>query len=159
MKKIALIILAASTMAVSCKTFKKTGALDTAYQPALNTDTSPKVFSVPEVKEPKPAKTDEKPIAVRKEAITFAMQEDKAGNEDKSYFVIVGSFSNLENAKAYRQELIEEGFTPIILHSAKAGYYRICVNSFKTEMSARQRVHQIRQEFPKYFDSWLLIKE
>lgn len=159
MKKTGLLVLAVTMVFVSCETFKKTSTADAAYEPAINTDTSPKVFSMPEVKVTKPTIAEEKPIAVRKESVTFANQADKTDNENNNYFVIVGSFSSFENAVSYRQGLVDEGFTPIILHSKQAGYYRLCVNSFKSEMDARQKVHQIRDKFPKYFDSWLLIKE
>jgi hypothetical protein len=64
----------------------------------------------------------------------------------------------LDNAKNYRETLLNEGFTPIILHS-ETGYYRVCVNSFKNENEARNRVSELRQAFPKYSDSWLLIKQ
>ena len=125
--------------------------------------TQPKVFSVPAsstetVAKEEPKATDEKPISVRKEQVTFTQQADKSQNESNSYFVIIGSFSQLENAKNYRETLLSEGFTPIILHS-ETGYYRVCVNSYNNEQEARTRISQVRQAFPKYSDIWLLIKE
>jgi len=71
--------------------------------------------------------------------------------------VILGSFSNLNNARNYRETLLNQGFTPIILHS-ETGYYRVCVNSYQNEIEARSRVSQIRQSYPQYADVWLLIK-
>lgn len=142
----------------ACKTTKKQAQSRYTSDPT----TQPKVFSVPEttetaVTEPAPVKDvpSSQPISVRKEQVTFTQQEDKS---DNSYFVIIGSFSQLENAKNYRESLLNEGFTPIILHS-ETGYYRVCVNSFKNEQEARTRVTELRQAFPKYSDSWLLIKE
>jgi len=125
--------------------------------------TQPKVFSVPASNTETTAKketkvADEKPIAVRKEQVTFTQQDDKSKNESNSYFVIIGSFSQLDNAKNYRETLLKEGFTPIILHS-ETGYYRVCVNSYNNEQEARTRISQVRQAFPKYSDIWLLIKE
>lgn len=79
-------------------------------------------------------------------------------NEFNSYFVIIGSFSQLENAKNYCGTLLNEGFEPIILHS-ETGYYRVCVNSYNNEQEARTRIGQVRQTFQKYSDIWLLIKE
>jgi cell division protein FtsN len=139
----------------ACKTTKKQAQSRYTSDPA----TQPKVFSVPEttVTEPAPVKDlpSDQPISVRKEQVTFTQQEDKS---DNSYFVIIGSFSQLDNAKNYRETLLNEGFTPIILHS-ETGYYRVCVNSFKNENEARNRVSELRQAFPKYSDSWLLIKQ
>jgi hypothetical protein len=64
----------------------------------------------------------------------------------------------LNNAKNYRETLLNKGFTPIILHS-ETGYYRVCVNSYQNESDARARVAQIRQTYPEYSDVWLLIKD
>ena len=96
------------------------------------------------------------PVRSQSENFTFAQQSD-ANNYRGSYFVIIGSFSSYENANRYKQELIPQGFNPVVLHS-ESGYYRVCVDSFNDESSARQRVYQIRSQFPKYSDTWMLIK-
>lgn len=142
----------------SCKTAKQQAQSPYTTDPT----TQPKVFTVPtaatveKAEEPKVA--EEKPIAVRKEQVSFTEQSDKIKNETNTFFVIVGSFSQLENAKNSRETLLNEGFTPIILHS-ETGNYRVCINSYKNENEARSRVAQVRQAFPKYADIWLLIKE
>lgn len=158
MKKITLIFTALVFLFSACKTIKQPA------QSAYTTDnTSTKVFTVPG-SETKPADkpvqpvADEKPIAVRTEQVSFTDQDDRSLNEGNTYFVILGSFSQLENAKNYRTTLLDEGFTPIILHS-ETGYYRVCVNSYKNETEARSRIAQVRQNFNKYSDVWLLIKE
>jgi len=84
--------------------------------------------------------------------------EDQATYGSKSFFIIVGSFSSNENAGKFKQELVQKGFKPIVLHS-ETGYYRVCVDSFTDETAARNRVQKIRAEYPKYADSWLLIKK
>ena len=147
------------TMAFSaCKTTKQ------AAQSPYTTDptTQPKVFSVPTGNETATSETpktvSDSPIAVRKEQISFTQQDDKTQNETNSFFIIIGSFSQLDNAKNYRETLLSEGFTPIILHS-ETGYYRVCINSYKIEQEARSRIAQVRQAFPKYSDVWLLVKE
>ncbi|NQU85897.1 MAG: SPOR domain-containing protein [Mariniphaga sp.] len=158
MKKTVVITIMILLSVVSCKTTKKAATTDNAYQTSLNQGTQAKVFSVPETK----TNLDnavEAPITVRREDISFTEQEDESKNEVNTYFIIVGSFSNLDNAKTQRETLVAEGFTPIILQSNTSGYFRICVNSYKNEMEARTRVHQIRRDFTEYFDSWLLIKE
>lgn len=158
MKKTVIFAIVVVMMAVSCKTAKKVQTADNTTQPNIEQGAPAKVFSVPETDEPKPAVTDS-PVTTRKEDISFTQQEDELKNEVNSYFIIVGSFSSLDNAKKYRETLIAEGFTPIILQSNTSGYFRVCVNSFKNETEARTRVQEIRKNFPKYYDSWLLIKQ
>lgn len=158
MNRILFFIVIVVIALASCKNTKKLPQSQYTADPA----TQPKVFTVPETTEttkaePTPIKDipNSKPISIRKEQVTFTQQEDKS---DNSYFVIIGSFSQLDNAKNYRETLLNEGFTPIILHS-ETGYYRVCVNSFKSETDARKRVTELRQTYPKYSDVWLLIKE
>jgi cell division protein FtsN len=159
MKKTVFLFIVALSLLVSCKSTKNARKADNSYQTTLNKETPSKVFSVPETKETKPAVSNDSPITVRKEDISFIKKEDEATNNVNSYFIIIGSFSSLDNAKNYRETLITEGFTPIILQSNTSGYYRVCVNSFKNETDARKRVQEIRAQFPKYLDSWLLIKK
>jgi cell division protein FtsN len=156
MKKIILGTLMIAVALFSCKTTKKTAK--TVPNAQTSTTAPTKVFSVPQTNESKSQTITEKPITSRKEQITFTQQEDKTANESNSYFVIIGSFSQLENAKNFRTTLISEGFTPIIVHS-ETGYYRVCVNSYKNETSARERIAQIRTNYPKYADTWLLITQ
>ena len=143
----------------ACKTTKQQPQSQYTTDPT----TQPKVFAVPGTSdeaatEPVAATPDEKPISTKTEQVSFTQPEDRTGNESNTFFVIIGSFSQLDNAKNYRETLLNEGFTPIILHS-ETGYYRVCVNSYKNETEARTRVRELRQAFPKYSDVWLLIKE
>ena len=155
MKRIMILAAMVVFAFTACKTSKKQP--EVKYVPP--TEAQPKVFTVPETTEAKPAATTtDKPVSMRKEQVTFTDAADKKGNESNTYFVILGSFSNLDNAKNFRETLLNEGFTPIILHS-ETGYYRVCVNSYKGEAEARSRVTEIRQAFPKYADLWLLIKQ
>ncbi|MBN1985345.1 MAG: SPOR domain-containing protein [Prolixibacteraceae bacterium] len=158
MKRIFLITIVSVLVLAACKTTKQTAQSAYTTEPT----TQPKVFSVPagntETVTTTEAKEEEQPISMRKEQVSFTQQSDRVTNETNSFFVIIGSFSQLENAKNYRETLLSEGFTPIILHS-ETGYYRVCVNSYKNEQEARSRVSQVRQAFPKYSDIWLLIKE
>ncbi len=156
MKKILFIALVFAFTA--CKTTKQPAQSQYTADPTVQ----PKVFTVPSTTETETQNVEKvaeaKPIAIRKEQVTFTEQEDRSDNENNTYFVIIGSFGQLDNAKNYRETLLNEGFTPIILHS-ETGYYRVCVNSFKSEKEARTRVTNLRQAFPKYSDVWLLIKE
>jgi cell division protein FtsN len=155
MKRIMFFVVVVAIALSSCKSSKKQPAVQ--YTPP---DAQPKVFTVPETTEAAApaAAVEDKTVSLRKESVTFTDAADKSGNEANTYFVILGSFGQLENAKNFRETLLNEGFTPIILHS-ETGYYRVCVNSYKGETEARGRVREIRQAFPKYADLWLLIKQ
>lgn len=159
MNKQLIFVIAMVFALAACKTTKQQPQSQYTSEPTAK----PKVFTVPEttdVAKPEAVKPAplEKPISLRKEQVTFTQQEDRTDNENNTYFVILGSFSQLDNAKNFRETLLDEGFTPIILHS-ETGYYRVCVNSFKAESEARSRVNDLRQAFPEYADVWLLIKE
>ena len=136
----------------ACKSTKKQ---QVKYTPP---DAQPKVFTVPETTETAKPVAEDKSVSLRKESVTFTEAADKTGNEANTFFVILGSFGQLDNAKSFRETLLNEGFSPIILHS-ETGYYRVCVNSYKGEAEARSRVTEVRQAFPKYADLWLLIKQ
>lgn len=159
MNRIALLLTALVLVFSACKTTKQP-----AQSQYTSDNTATKVFTVPgsetQTVADKPVQpvADDKPIAVKKEQVSFTDQQARSENEGNTFFVIIGSFSQLENAKNYRTTLLDEGFTPIILHS-ETGYYRVCVNSYKNEKEARSRITQIRQGFEKYSDVWLLIKE
>jgi cell division protein FtsN len=153
MKRILFFVTLAVITLSACKTTKKQPEVQ--YTPPT---AQPKVFTVPETTEAaKPAAADNS-VSLRKESVTFTEAADKTKNEANTYFVILGSFGQLDNAKNFRETLLNEGFSPIILHS-ETGYYRVCVNSYKSEAEARSRVTEIRQAFPKYADLWLLIKQ
>lgn len=169
MKKIIVAVLALSMLSSGCKVFQKLKKDDQPAAGSIQDDGQTKVFSVPgtksEIRENptsdtmyEQAEETEKPVRVQSETFTFSQKEDQVKNENNSYFVIIGSFSSNENANRYKQELTPQGFSPIVLKS-ETGYYRVCVNSFTDESDARSRVHQIRSDFPQYYDTWLLIKK
>ena len=152
MKKVFFILAAVAICFASCKSKKAT---QSAFEPAVQktvATTEPKVFQVPEqVEAPKQV---EESIPIRKESFTFTESKDETLN---SYFIILGSFRNMENARKFRQELMTQGFTPIIVES-ETGYFRVTVDSYTNESDARSRLLQIRQNYSKYNDAWLLIK-
>ena len=161
MKKILLFVVVLGLAFTACKSKKELAQSPYTTDPT----TQPKVFTVPASDtqtqpqaQPQPSPPPSEPVAIRKEQVSFTTQEDKAQNETNNFFVILGSFSQLDNAKNYRETLLNKGFTPIVLHS-ETGYYRVCVNSYQNEGDARTRVAQIRQTYPEYSDVWLLIKD
>ena len=150
----------------SCKVVEKiTGKKDAPAQQTEST-VEPKVFTAdnakPAVRENPTsdqmyAKPDAKPISMRKENFTFSQQSDQASYGNKNYFVIVGSFSNYDNATKLKADLSNKGFSPIVLKS-ETGYFRVCINSYTDETDARAKVHEIRQKYANFSDCWLLIK-
>jgi cell division protein FtsN len=169
MKRIILAVLTIALLTSGCKVFKSNKSKVEPVKTENATET--KVFSVP-APEPavrqnpvsdtmyeSPEKTVVKgtPVSVKTEKITMT-PEDQANYGTQKFFVIVGSFSSNDNAGRFKQELIQQGFKPIILHS-ETGYYRVCVDSFNDEAYARSRVQKVRTDYPKYADCWLLIKK
>ncbi|MBA4409287.1 MAG: SPOR domain-containing protein [Bacteroidota bacterium] len=165
MKRIILVAFTLALLSGGCKVFKSKKSA--AASPKTETTAETKVFSVPApkntIRENPVSDTmyeraeKEAGVSTRSEKFTMS-SEDQAAYGSKSFFVILGSFSSNENAGKFKQELIQKGFKPIILHS-ETGYYRVCVDTFTDEAAARSRVQKIRTEFPKYADSWLLIKK
>ena len=155
MKQFLILIFAAAVMMVSCKSSKK--ATTSPYMPASEetTTSKPKIFSIPDTKTTKPVTKDEQNVPVRKESFTFTQPQDNTQNR---FFIIVGSFSSMDNAKNFKQTLLSEGFSPIIVQS-ETGFYRVTVDSYNNETDARSRLLQVRDNYPKYADTWLLIKQ
>lgn len=168
MKRIIFVAFTIAILGSGCKVSKSSKKSEVA--PKTETSTETKVFSVPAAQptvrenpvsdnmtDPGKVTTTDKPVSVRSEKFTFTT-EDQATYGSKSFFLIVGSFSSNENAGKFKQELTQQGFKPIVLHS-ETGYYRVCIESFSDEASARSRIQKIRTQYPKYADSWLLIKK
>lgn len=167
MKRIIFIALSLALLTSGCKVFKSKKSQ--AAAPKTETTAETKVFSVPAPKNTvrenpvsdtmyeRADKAAGTPVRTQSEKFTMS-NEDQAAYGSQKFFVIVGSFSSNENAGKFKAELIQKGFKPIILHS-ETGYYRVCVDTFTDETLARSRVQKIRTEFPKYADSWLLIKK
>ena len=110
--------------------------------------------SSPYVKEEVKPKPETKKIVVKEEKVKLLDVE----NEQFKYYVIIGSFRVLENAKNYKQQLIKEGFTPVLMENEN-GLYRVSVAAYNMEESAREKIANIRSKYPKYSDVWLLIRK
>jgi cell division protein FtsN len=74
------------------------------------------------------------------------------------YFVIIGSFRNPENAKNYKEKILKEGFSSEILKNEE-GLYRVSVLATDDINVARDDIKRIRNIFPKYSDTWVLIQK
>lgn len=84
---------------------------------------------------------------------------EKKAPDPHKYFVIIGSFRNPDNAKKYQEQLRLEGFTGSELLRNEAGLYRVSVMATDDVDKARLEIRRIRNLFPKYFDTWLLIQK
>ena len=167
MRKTILSVFVLAVVLSSCKVFEKSTAKNEApAQPQTETTAPPKVFSAdntkPAVRENPTsdqiyAKPDAKPISMRKENFTFAQESDQTSYGNKNYFVIVGSFSNYDNANRLKADLESKGFKPIVLKS-ESGNFRVCISSYTAEADARAKVQEIRQKYSNFSDCWLLIK-
>ncbi len=108
--------------------------------------------------EPDPEPTpDPEEIRVVEEHITFDREEDEATQIDNTYFVIVGSFIERNNAENFMVTLRGQNFNPTILLS-ETGFHRVSVDSYQEEAPARRRIQHIRTNYPEYHDTWLLIR-
>ncbi|GAF05648.1 SPOR domain-containing protein [Saccharicrinis fermentans] len=141
-----LFLLTTLTLSViSCRSLKDSGSS------SFSDSDSPYVQEEPVVK----PKVKPKPIVVKEEKFKVIESEDDIAYK---YYVIIGSFKVLNNARTYKNTLIEEGFTPVILENEN-GLYRVSVSAYKNETDARNKVGYIRTEFEKYNDTWLLIRK
>ncbi len=100
-----------------------------------------------------------KPASVSSKEERFSTASGETANYGSNrFFVIMGSFSILENAKRLKETLIAENFQPGILVN-ESGMFRVCGNSYAEEAAARARIAEVRTKFPKYSDIWLLIRK
>ncbi len=100
-----------------------------------------------------------KPVSVSSKEERFsAAQGETADYGSNKFFVILGSFSVLENAKRLKETLITENFHPVILQN-ESGMYRVCGNSYAVESEARAKIAEVRGKYSNYSDVWLLIKK
>jgi cell division protein FtsN len=91
------------------------------------------------------------------------VEEKLVKNEDKEpspqkYFVIIGSFRDPANAKEHQILVRKDGFTSEVLKN-DVGLYRVSVKATDDITEARNEVRRIWAKFPKYSDTWMLIRK
>ena len=94
-------------------------------------------------------------VTVRTEKVKPVDQSDKTLHR---FYVIIGSFQNIENARQYRTDLTTEGFMPVILENEN-GLFRISVGGYDDENAARLKIAGIRAAYEDYKDVWLLVRK
>ena len=143
-----LFLLTVLTISViSCRSLKDSGSS------SFSDSDSPYVKEEPVVKV-KP-KNEAKPIVVKEEKVKVIESDDDTSYK---YYVIIGSFKVLNNARNYKNALSQEGFIPVILENEN-GLYRVSVSAYNDENDARAKVGTIRTNYEKYSDTWLLIRK
>ena len=149
MKNLNLLLLILVLLLAGCKTQKIAPKPQPVAQ-ETKTPATPAASSTP-----KPAKPA--PVASKEERLTVAPGESTEFGANK-FFVIMGSFSVMENAKRLKETLKNENFHPVILIN-ESGMYRVCGESYAEESAARGKIAEVRGSNPKYSDIWLLIRK
>ncbi len=142
MKQVFILVLSVSMLMVACRS-----------QEMVPVEEPPVIVEEP-VTEPEPEPEE---IRVVEESFTFDRTEDEARHDANTYFVIVGSFIHRDNAERFMGTLRGQGFSPVILMS-ETGFHRVSVDSYDLEVPARNRIRYIRNNYPDYHDTWLLIR-
>lgn len=99
----------------------------------------------------------EETTVVVKEENVVVVEESEPIIPNENFFIIMGSFKILNNAKKFQNQLLNEGFESQILQNEN-GLYRVSIFSYKEINEARNKVYFIRKNNPKYDDVWLLKK-
>ena len=94
-----------------------------------------------------------KPVVSREENVTMTH-----GDVLKRYNVIVGSFSNVDNALKLQAKLNGMGYRSIIMKNS-AGMSRVSIAGFDEEEAAREELLKVREQYPEFADAWLLISK
>ncbi len=143
-----LFVFASLTVITSCSSLNK-GSSSFGDKPATKAPSSVKVKEAPVEK---PAA---KEVVVKQEKVKII--ETQANEKAGKFYVIIGSFKVLDNARNFRQQLVAEKFAPSILENEN-GLYRVSVASYDDESMARTRIADIRSQYEKYGDVWLLVR-
>jgi len=74
------------------------------------------------------------------------------------YYVVIGSFKNISNARQQTVALVKEGLSPTILENEN-GLFRISAGGYNEENEARRRINEIRAKYANHKDVWLLRRK
>lgn len=112
----------------------------------------------------KGAKSDSPYLTEQDSATGITVREEKVKLVDQTddpvyrYYVIIGSFKVIDNARQYKADLVKESFSPVILENEN-GLFRVSVGAFNDEKAARDKIARIRTGYKKYNDVWLLVRK
>lgn len=136
MKKILIIVSIVMLMFSACKTSKK--ATPPVYEPAVEISENEIVEPVQE-------------IVMKEEEVTVEKSDDL---KLYPYYVIIGSFSIIENAYKLQDQQMAKGVSAVVLKS-ETGMMRVAYLGTDSEQDARNSIGQIRKG-KKFPDAWLL---
>jgi cell division protein FtsN len=134
------IIIVCVLLICSCKSTKKTTQSTSPYQPAQETYRTEQNYS---------SEASDRTESVR--------NLDPSDRTMYRFYVIIGSFRDVNNARRQTTELTRKGFTPSILEGEN-GLYRISVGGYNDERAARAQIADIRAFYAEHRDVWLLIR-
>lgn len=77
------------------------------------------------------------------------------GGSLKSFNVVCGSFSSVDNANNLRNTLVAKGYSAQVAQNPETGMYRVIASSFDDRAAAVQSRDQLRGSYP---DAWLLYR-
>lgn len=97
-----------------------------------------------------------KKASVKEESIKVI--ESKNQNSNGKFFVIIGSFKNLQNARNLSNEVMSKGYLPSIMENEQ-GMYRVAIFNATDEDTARTKIKEIATNNPEYLGIWLLKKK
>lgn len=147
MKRGVLIIMVLALVAASCGGVKKRSKKGAMPAPAKEAVQEPVKQEPAKVVVPEPIKeVEEKIVPVENKPV-----------DPRRYFVIIGSFRSIDNARKHQVDIAVDGFRVSELMRNEAGLYRVSVMATDDVSAARSEIMRIRSRFPKYNDVWLLI--
>ena len=149
--KIIVSVILLAFITVSCGTNKR------VYAPPFEDEETETVVEKENVQTTaqNPTKKTEntKPVVSKEENVTMTH-----GDVLKRYNVIVGSFSNVDNAVKLQAKLNEMGYHSLIMKN-DAGMSRVSIAGFDEEEAAREELLKVREQYPEFADAWLLISK
>ena len=149
--KIIVSVILLAFITVSCGTNKR------VYAPPFEDEETETVVEKENVQTTaqNPTKKTEntKPVVSKEENVTMTH-----GDVLKRYNVIVGSFSNVDNAVKLQAKLNGMGYHSIIMKN-DAWMSRVSIAGFDEEEAAREELLKVREQYPEFADAWLLISK
>ena len=148
MKKIVVSMFILSIFFTACKTSKY--ATKSAYEPAIDNSVDDIESNSAEEEVIQPQR--EIPIVMKMEEVTIEKSNDQ---KLRAFYVIIGSFSNPENADKLQNQQLQNGVPAVVLKS-ETGMFRVAKLGTDNEQEARNKIKQIRTESNEFPDVWLL---
>lgn len=71
------------------------------------------------------------------------------------YFIVAGSFKNIEMAQSFSKQLRSEGYQSQVIE--KGDYFKVSINSFENINEANSFLIKLQDSETRFVDAWLLI--